>query len=162
MKSETLTISLEKSTQDSIPFYSPSQPFGFVDEAAHNAQPSLNIFELNSGFNVPYWYASEPITQIQQDENGCFLDSDALVQTLWEKDGAVQPPQRFVPLCFKAAVPHAGNYRSDRPCGGRTASDFPRVPVPCVERLCAAGRSFVHLFFCQCFAHHSQWKNSGF
>lgn len=111
MKSETLTISLEKSTQDSIPFYSPSQPFGFVDEAAHNAQPSLNIFELNSGFNVPYWYASEPITQIQQDENGCFLDSDALVQTLWEKDGAVQPPQRFVPLCFKAAVPHAGNYR---------------------------------------------------
>ena len=107
MKSETLTISLEKSTQDSIPFYSPSQPFGFVDEAAHNAQPSLNIFELNSGFNVPYWYASEPITQIQQDENG------------W-------------------------------------------VPVPCVERLCAAGRSFVHLFFCQCFAHHSQWKNSGF
>lgn len=79
MKSETLTISLEKSTQDSIPFYSPSQPFGFVDEAAHNAQPSLNIFELNSGFNVPYWYASEPITQIQQDENGCFLDSDALV-----------------------------------------------------------------------------------
>lgn len=85
MKSETLTISLEKSTQDSIPFYSPSQPFGFVDEAAHNAQPSLNIFELNSGFNVPYWYASEPITQIQQDENGCFLDSDALVQTLWER-----------------------------------------------------------------------------
>ena len=75
MKLETLTISLEKSTQDSIPFYSPSQPFGFVDEAAHNAQPSLNIFELNSGFNVPYWYASEPITQIQQDENGCFLDS---------------------------------------------------------------------------------------
>ena len=48
MKSETLTISLEKSAQDSIPFYSPSQPFGFVDEAAHNAQPSLNIFELNS------------------------------------------------------------------------------------------------------------------
>ena len=67
MKSETLTISLEKSTQDSIPFYSPSQPFGFVDEAAHNAQPSLNIFELNSGFNVPYWYASEPITQNKQN-----------------------------------------------------------------------------------------------
>ena len=111
MKSETFTISLEKGAQDSIPFYSPSQLFGFVDEAAHNAQPELNIFELNSGFHVPYWYASEEITKIQQDENGCFLDSDALVQSLWEKDGAVQPPQRFVPLCFKAAVPRAGNYR---------------------------------------------------
>ena len=79
MKSETFTISLEKGAQDSIPFYSPSQLFGFVDEAAHNAQPELNIFELNSGFHVPYWYASEEITKIQQDENGCFLDSDALV-----------------------------------------------------------------------------------
>ena len=54
MKSETFTISLEKGAQDSIPFYSPSQLFGFVDEAAHNAQPELNIFELNSGFHVPY------------------------------------------------------------------------------------------------------------
>lgn len=111
MKSETFTISLEKGAQDAIPFYGPGQPFGFVDEAAHNAQPELNIFELNSGFNVPYWCASEIITKIQQDENGCFLDSDALVKSLWKKDGAVQPPQRFIPLCFKTAVPHAGNYR---------------------------------------------------
>ena len=111
MKSETLTISLEKGAQSEIPFYRPGQSFGFVDEAAHRAQLSLNIFELSSGFNVPYWYAAETITKIQQDENGCFLDSDALVQALWQKDGAVQLPQRFIPLCFKAALPHAGNYR---------------------------------------------------
>lgn len=85
MKSETFTISLEKGAQDAIPFYGPGQPFGFVDEAAHNAQPELNIFELNSGFNVPYWCASEIITKIQQDENGCFLDSDALVKSLWKR-----------------------------------------------------------------------------
>jgi len=111
MKSETLTISLEKGAQNEIPFCRPGQSFGFVDEAAHRVQPNLNIFELNIGFNVPYWYAEETITKIQQDENGCFLDSDALVQALWQKDGAVQPPQRFIPLCFKASVPHAGNYR---------------------------------------------------
>ena len=52
MTSETFTISLEKGAQDAIPFSGPGQPFGFVDEAAHNAQPELNSFELNSGFNV--------------------------------------------------------------------------------------------------------------
>ena len=90
--------------------YQPTS-FGFVTEAERRAQPDLKIFELNSGFDTPYWYAGEDITIIRQDAAGCWLDSDALTKALWEKDGSAPNGERFVPLYFKAALPREGNYK---------------------------------------------------
>lgn len=88
------------------------QDAGFVTETEWREQPLLQIFELNSGFSLPYWYKEENISLIEEDENGCFIDSDHQVAKLWERDGGAQPGgRRNIPLYFKAALPESGNYR---------------------------------------------------
>lgn len=84
--------------------------FGFVTEAERRTQPDLAVYELNNGFRLPYWYVGEDITTVEQDAGSCYVDSDACVQRLWEKDGAAPAGARFVPLCFKADLPQEGNY----------------------------------------------------
>ena len=85
--------------------------FGFVAETERRTQPDLGIYELSDGFRLPYWYVGEDITTVEQDDESCYLDSDACVQHLWEKDGFTPKGVRFVPLCFKADLPQEGNYR---------------------------------------------------
>lgn len=86
--------------------------FGFVTEKERTEQENLRIFELNSGFDVPYWYREDKITLVSECEDGCYVDSDKLVKALWEKDSA-RPGngERRIPLCFKATLPEAGNYK---------------------------------------------------
>lgn len=85
--------------------------FGFVTERERLAWEELRIFEVNSGFDVPYWYRREELTHVQETEEGCYVDSCKLTEALWERDGLRQPGERRVPLCFKASVPAVGNYR---------------------------------------------------
>lgn len=88
------------------------QDAGFVTETEWREQPLLQIFELNSGFSLPYWYKEENISLIEEDENGCFINSDKQVAKLWERDGEAQPGgRRNIPLYFKAELPEPGNYR---------------------------------------------------
>lgn len=85
--------------------------FGFLTEKERAVQPEEKLFELSSGFAPPYWYADEPLTRIRQDTKSCWLDSDAAVKALWEKDGTAPAQTYFVPLCFKTDMPGEGNYR---------------------------------------------------
>lgn len=84
--------------------------FGFVTERERLARKELRIHELNGGFDVPYWYWEEVLTQIEENQKGCFVNSDVLMRTLEEKDEASYG-RRYLPLCFKLTVPEAGNYR---------------------------------------------------
>lgn len=85
--------------------------FGFVTEAERRQYDDLHVFELNSGFDTPYWYAGENLTEISQDAKSCWVDSDALTEALWKKDGCTPTGVRFIPLYFKAALLQEGNYK---------------------------------------------------
>lgn len=85
--------------------------YGFVTERERLAWEELRVFELNSGFDVPYWYRGEALTRIQETEEGCYVDSRRLTEALWGRDGLRQPGERQIPLCFKVTVPAAGNYQ---------------------------------------------------
>lgn len=80
--------------------YEEEAAFGFVTEANRRKQPLLQIPELNAGFDTVYWYQSEIITKIRQDEKSCFL----------EKENPFLTEERRIPLCFKMQVPRQGNY----------------------------------------------------
>ena len=85
---------------------------GFVTEKEWKEQLILQIFEINSGFVLPYWYKDEYISVIESDEGGCYINSDKQVAELWERDNGKQPGgERNIPLYFKASLPEQGNYR---------------------------------------------------
>ena len=97
---------------DKAALYTPARGFGFVTEKNRRAQELLRYPELNSGFEPYYWYAGEDITALQNDGNGVFVDSDAILAALDEQNGETTAGEhRYIPLCFKADVPHQGNYR---------------------------------------------------
>ena len=78
---------------------------GFVTEEYRQKQELLQLAELNTGFDVlPYWYRGEHVTEILSDEQGCYIDSEAITRRI----GADQ--NRLIPLCYKADVPSTGNY----------------------------------------------------
>lgn len=92
--------------------YQPGKGYGFVTEQNRREQELLKISELNSGFDTVYWYQDENLTHLQNDESGCFLDSDAEISLLEKKNGEVQEGEhRRIPLSFKVDVPRQGNYK---------------------------------------------------
>ena len=67
--------------------YQPGKGFGFVIEQNRREQELLKISELNAGFDTFYWYQDKNISHIQEDENGCFLDSSAEIALLEQEAG---------------------------------------------------------------------------
>ncbi len=85
--------------------------YGFVTEKNRPKQKLLQLPELNSGFVPMYWYQGKLLTEIRQDEDGCFVDSKDKIKELAREEGSPYPGEpRRIPLCFKADVPKQGNY----------------------------------------------------
>lgn len=78
---------------------------GFVTENIRREKEPLQIPELNTGFDVPYWYGGQDLTRISQDVYGCYADSREITRRVDAE------PERLVPLCFKADVEEPGNYQ---------------------------------------------------
>lgn len=92
--------------------YQPDKGYGFVIEQNRREQELLKIAELNAGFDTVYWYQDENLTHLQNDEAGCFLDSDEEIAVLEKKTGEIQEGEhRRIPLSFKVDVPRQGNYK---------------------------------------------------
>lgn len=51
--------------------------FGFLTEKNRRNQKSLQIPELNSGFDTVYWYRESDITEIKADVYGCYIDGES-------------------------------------------------------------------------------------
>ena len=91
--------------------YTPQKGYGFVTETNRRQQEMLQFAELNSAFEPHYWYQGQEISCIEQDENGCFLDSEKIMEHLAQKEGcAYSGEKRRIPLLFKINVPAQGNY----------------------------------------------------
>lgn len=84
--------------------YDKKRGYGFVTEENRRKDELLQLAELNTGFDVPYWYRDETVTEILSDEHGCYVDSEAAVRRIGAASG------RLIPLCFKADVERQGNY----------------------------------------------------
>ena len=92
--------------------YDPEKGYGFVTEKNRRAQPGLQIAEINSAFNTMEWYQDENLTLIEEDEAGCFMDSDEEIRKLEQELGyPYEGEHRRIPLIFKLDVPRAGNYK---------------------------------------------------
>ncbi len=113
--------------------YTREKGFGFVTEKNRRDDSLLQIAELNGGFDVPYWYRGESLTEIRQDQWGCYVDSAEAVARVEAE------PERLIPLCFKADVEEPGNYEVELVLhGGGEISVF-AGPRRLVCRKCAAG-----------------------
>lgn len=73
--------------------YTAGSSFGFVTEKNRALLPTLQIPELNSGFEPWYWDIGKELTHISDTESGCMVTEEELM-----------------PLTFKADVPSQGNY----------------------------------------------------
>lgn len=114
--------------------YNRERGFGFVTEENRSSEPLLQIAELNAGFDVPYWYQGERLTEILQDERGCYVDSAEITARV------EAAPERLVPLIFKADVEEPGNYEVELWLyGGGEISVF-AGPRRLVRRECPAGQ----------------------
>lgn len=92
--------------------YRPGKGYGFVTEQNRREQEQLQISELNSAFDTVYWYQDENLSVLQEDEDGVFLDSDAVIASLEDKTGEPERGEhRRIPLSFKMDVPRQGNYK---------------------------------------------------
>lgn len=92
--------------------YCPDKGYGFVTEENRKKQENLQLPELNSGFDTLYWYRDANLSEIREDEKGCFLDSESRVRSLEAEAGEAFPGERGrIPLVFKADVPKQGNYK---------------------------------------------------
>lgn len=78
--------------------FSYKKGYGFLTEEARKSDPNLKIDEINDGFSPQYWYSDAKLINPEADENGIYLDNGIL-------DGG------YIPLTFKAVVPHQGNYK---------------------------------------------------
>lgn len=80
-------------------FYEPETgKAGFLTEKNRVQDPRLGIAELNSGFDTVYWAKGTLLTEICEDEKGCYV--------LWDGEGEL-------PLTFVCDVPIEGNYQVD-------------------------------------------------
>lgn len=92
--------------------YQPGKGYGFVVEQNRREQELLRISELNSGFDTAYWYQEENLSLIENDTDGCFLDSVRMIRELERRTGeAMEGEARRIPLSFKMDVPRQGNYK---------------------------------------------------
>ncbi len=78
--------------------FSYKKGYGFLTEEARKSDPNLKIDEINDGFSPQYWYSDAKLINPQADENGVYLENGVV-------DGG------YIPLTFKAVVPHQGNYK---------------------------------------------------
>ena len=78
--------------------FSYKKGYGFLTEEARKSDPNLKIDEINDGFSPQYWYSDAKLINPEADENGIYLENGIL-------DGG------YIPLTFKAVVPHQGNYK---------------------------------------------------
>ncbi len=76
--------------------YESDKGYGFLTEANRKQEKRLSIPELNSGFDVYYWFYGMEITKIEKGACGC---------------KAVSPYEGVIPCCFKCNVEAEGNYR---------------------------------------------------
>ncbi|HCL01083.1 MAG TPA: hypothetical protein DHW61_01440 [Lachnoclostridium phytofermentans] len=81
--------------------YSSERGYGFITEPIRDLEKALKIPELNSGFDILYWYMDSEITGIMEDEDGCYA-----VGVL--ENGSVTPVN--VPLFFKLDIEGEDNY----------------------------------------------------
>lgn len=91
--SSTILVSLQD-------LYTEEKGYGFVTEFNKNNIDSLQVPELNSGFDAWYWLKDELISHLATSSSGIFINQN-LDFTL--KDWPI-------PLCFKLKVPKGGNY----------------------------------------------------
>lgn len=92
--------------------YQLGKGYGFVIEKNRREQELLKIPELNSGFDTVYWYQDQDLSLIQEDELGCFLDSEGIVSKLEQDAGEpLAGEHRRIPLSFIVDVPRQGNYK---------------------------------------------------
>ncbi len=81
--------------------YSRKRGYGFITEPVRDLEKTLKIPELNSGFDILYWYMDSEVTRILEDEDGCYavgvLDNGSVTSV-------------NVPLFFKVDVECEGNY----------------------------------------------------
>lgn len=92
--------------------YQPGKGYGFITEQNRREQELLKIPELNSGFDTFYWYQDTDLTCPEDNDSGCFLDSDKRVRELEEEAGeSFAGEHRRIPLTFKVDVPRQGNYK---------------------------------------------------
>ncbi len=92
--------------------YQPGKGYGFLVEQNRREQELLWITELNSGFEPLCWYQDRDLTRIEEDSQGLFLSSDAVVSRLEEEAGAAfLGEHRRIPLTFVVDVPRQGNYK---------------------------------------------------
>ena len=92
--------------------YQPGKGYGFITEQNRREQELLKIPELNSGFDTFYWYQDTNLTCPEDNDSGCFLDSDKRVRELEEEAGeSFAGEHRRIPLTFKVDVPRQGNYK---------------------------------------------------
>lgn len=78
--------------------FSYKKGYGFLTEEARKSDPNLKIDEINDGFSPQYWYSDAKLINPEADENGIYLENGVV-------DGG------YIPLTFKAVVPHQGNYK---------------------------------------------------
>lgn len=95
------TVSFQNTT---VPYYDSANGCGFVTEETRRGNELLGLLELNAGFEVPYWYREERVTEIRSDAHGCYIDTKAVAPRI----GA--DVWRLIPLCCKIDVPSTGNY----------------------------------------------------
>lgn len=92
--------------------YQPGKGYGFITEENRREQELLKIPELNAAFDTVYWYQDKNLSHIQEDCDGCFLDSEEEIARLEAEAGEMQEGEhRRIPLSFKMDVPRQGNYR---------------------------------------------------
>lgn len=93
-------------------FYSREKGYGFVVEKNREEQDLLKLPELNSAFDTVYWYQGEALSYVEEDEYGCFLDSQKEIRRLEKEAGEkFAGEHRRIPLSFKIDVPRQGNYK---------------------------------------------------
>jgi len=92
--------------------YRPGRGYGFVTENNRREQELLKIPELNAAFEAVYWYQDMDLSYVEEDDSGCFLNSDQEIGYLEKRTGeAYEGEHRRIPLTFKVDVPRQGNYR---------------------------------------------------
>ncbi len=91
--------------------YLPGRGYGFVTEGSRRDHELLRIPELNSGLEPASRYEDRELTCLQEDEDGCMMDSDGIAEALEREEGAegAGSPGR-IPLIFKMDLPRQGNY----------------------------------------------------
>lgn len=81
--------------------YSRERGYGFITEIIRDLDKTLKIPELNSGFDILYWYMDHEISRIMEDEDGCYVEGVL-------SHGSTTSVS--VPLFFKLDVESEGNY----------------------------------------------------